>query len=147
MCVAAPGRNLALFIAALSVLLAVSVGCTPILGDFDTRAVDTSVPQDLDGGVQGDRASGDSGHTESCSSGAKQCKGQDLMVCNASGVAQSEATCPYLCTSGACTGICKPGDIVLIGSGNRVSTIALMLASWAKGAAVMPVDAGTPRVS
>ena len=39
----------------------------------------------------------------------------------------------------------RSGDIVLIASGNRASSVALMLASWAMGAAVMPVDAGTPR--
>ena len=53
-------------------------------------------------------------------SGAKECKAQDLMVCNGSGVLQSEATCPYLCTSGACTGICKPGEMKC--EGNMVST-------------------------
>jgi long-chain acyl-CoA synthetase len=37
------------------------------------------------------------------------------------------------------------GDIVLIASGNRPGSVGLMLASWARGAAVMPVDAGTPR--
>ncbi|MEO8260754.1 MAG: class I adenylate-forming enzyme family protein [Acidobacteriota bacterium] len=37
------------------------------------------------------------------------------------------------------------GDVVLIASGNRASSITLMLAAWAHGAAVMPVDAGTPR--
>ena len=39
----------------------------------------------------------------------------------------------------------RSGDIVLIASGNRASTVALMLATWAMDAAVMPVDAGTPR--
>jgi long-chain acyl-CoA synthetase len=39
----------------------------------------------------------------------------------------------------------RSGDIVLIASGNRTASIALMLAAWANDAAVMPVDAGTPR--
>jgi acyl-CoA synthetase (AMP-forming)/AMP-acid ligase II len=39
----------------------------------------------------------------------------------------------------------QQGDIVVSAGGNRADTVALMLASWAIGAAVMPVDAGTPR--
>ncbi len=39
----------------------------------------------------------------------------------------------------------RSGDIVVSAGGNRAGTVALMLASWALGAAVMPVDIGTPR--
>ena len=83
-----------IFVVTLAVLLT-SVGCVQALGDFETRA-DASVSDNPDGGVASAGDGGDSGVTGPCMSGAKECKAQDLMVCNGSGVLQCA------CSGNAC---------------------------------------------
>src|SRR5450432_2969201 len=98
----APGRNVVLFLlrsfgrssqgvgafaivlAALTLLLT-SAGCVKALGDFDSVVDATATTESPDGGTATSDAGGDGGPTGPCSSGAKECKAQDLMVCNGSG--------------------------------------------------------------
>src|SRR5688500_14579561 len=112
-----PGRDLGRYVLLFlfwSVGLLTS-GCVDVLGDFESLSppkLDASVDATRnDGGVIDTRdAANEVEVGVPCSAGEKACVGQELRVCNAGGQWQLEATCPYRCTSGACTGVCKPGE-------------------------------------
>src|SRR4051812_30349319 len=104
----APRRKLFFFLIAAVMTLA-SSACVQVLGDFETRQGGPGP-----GGGQKDASDGPNPNLDGgtlCTAGAKQCKlqSQELQVCNGSGW-QTEATCPFLCMSGACVGVCVPGD-------------------------------------
>src|SRR4051812_30061750 len=94
----APGRKFLFLLVVFATALA-SSACVQVLGDFETRAGGPSGGQ-KDASVDGSNPSSDGG-SASCTAGAKKCEGQELQVCNGSNW-QTEATCPFLCMSGAC---------------------------------------------
>ncbi len=51
-----------------------------------------------------------------CTAPAKRCVGLIPQVCDADGAWQSGPVCPFMCTAGACSGVCVPGSKQCVGS-------------------------------
>jgi hypothetical protein len=51
-----------------------------------------------------------------CSPLAIDCDGKDRRACSKNGVWQVEETCPFVCTDGACVGVCEPGTATCDGN-------------------------------
>ena len=94
-----PGR----LSAGLALTLLGIASCTVVLGDGRYRIDDED-----DAGVTVDAGG-------VCSPGAKQCAGEGVETCGASGAWQGPQPCPFGCTRGVCTGKCVPGQTQCIG--------------------------------
>jgi hypothetical protein len=46
-----------------------------------------------------------------CTSQTTQCSGNDVQTCSGTGTWVTTSTCPYVCSGGACTGVCVPDAI------------------------------------
>src|SRR5438067_1666232 len=91
-----------LFVSAAGALL----GCTTLLGD------DFSIGLSADAGTptrEGEGTTPGSG-AGSCQPGQKDCAGNVVRTCNASGTWQTEIMCPNRCSDAACAGECPPGS-------------------------------------
>lgn len=107
--------------AALAMVLTTTglIACTGILGVTEVPDAITSVDAPEAGDVQAvdvqetpEADAGDGGAIvyvpKPCEKGAKQCYGATPQTCTANGEWASETACPYVCKSGACTGVCLP---------------------------------------
>jgi hypothetical protein len=85
----------------------------------DGRTVDTPADGKADGSPP-DRA-GDQSQADAspCQPGAKNCDGTTPVICDTSGVWQTQKACPYACVSGDCVWpSCQPGSIASQCNGN-----------------------------
>jgi hypothetical protein len=78
-------------------------------GKPDTGAPDTGAPDSGPPDVPPDVP------PRQCTAPAKRCVGLVPQTCDASGAWQSAPACPFLCTAGACEGVCMPGSNQCVG--------------------------------
>jgi hypothetical protein len=66
--------------------------------------------------------SGNGECTGECKPKSKQCQGLTPQTCDDAGHWTSGAPCPNVCSSGACAGVCSPGDVRCNPNGRAVQT-------------------------